>query len=110
MDRIFSDTEINQVLDKVYREEFGGHHPGIDSPIKFRAKIEDHTIWVWAVGKWRPILYYTPNKKIPSNRIQMRVIRSVTANCGMIVVLNKNCNQWLYKRDGQEIPIELDWL
>ena len=100
---------IETMIDKIYRQEFGGHHPGIDNPVKFRAKIEDNIIWVYAVGKWRPILEYKPKREIPSNRIQMKVIRAVTANCGMILVLNKNANGWLYKRDGQEIPVELDW-
>jgi hypothetical protein len=47
----------------------------------FRAKLEDFIIYVWAVGKWRPIRHYSP-QRVPSANIQKEVLHSVWLNCG----------------------------
>ena len=48
----------------------------------FSAKVEDNIIWVLVVGKFRPIREYRVKGKLPSDKIQKEVLRSVWINCG----------------------------
>lgn len=52
--------------------------------VGFRAYIdrESHLIYVFAVGKWRPIRSYIPKKSEPSMKIQKDILRSVWWNMG----------------------------
>lgn len=55
----------------------------------FRAKVEDNILYVWAVGKWRPMREYRVKNKIPSKRIQEEVLESVWINCGRSFTLEE---------------------
>ena len=55
----------------------------------FKAKIDESIIYVYAVGKWRPIRHYAPKYKIPSAKIQKEVLHSVWLNTGKRFDLDK---------------------
>ena len=48
----------------------------------FKAKIRESIIYVYAVGKLRPIRNYAPKNKITSAKIQAEVLKSVWYNTG----------------------------
>lgn len=53
--------------------------------MQLQAKIENSIIYVFCVGKWRPLRQYTIKNKIPSKRIQSEIIMSIWLNTGKTV-------------------------
>jgi hypothetical protein len=73
---------LEGLVDGIIREEYGGCHPSRDQVCHLKAKVEDHVVKVFVVGKWRTIRYYSPNKKIPSEKIVAECIHTVRVNTG----------------------------
>lgn len=78
-----SDDLLGKILDTVTRNEFGGCNPGKDPEITLKAKVENRIIYVFCVGKWRPIRHYNSTAQTCENkRIMADVERTVRMNAG----------------------------
>lgn len=53
--------------------------------MQLQAKIENKIVYVFVVGRWRPLRHYAIKNKIPSKRVQSEVIYSIWLNTGKTV-------------------------
>jgi hypothetical protein len=81
-----TEQELNdlfvKVVDNLLKEDYG-ITPGSEI-IELKARLRDHIIEVYVVGKWRGIRRYDIPGRLPSVRIMADVERSIRSNTGKI--------------------------
>ena len=80
-----TDSELSDLFTKIVNDllkEDYGITPG-SNVVELRARLHDHVIEVFIVGKWRAIRRYDIPGRLPSERIMADVERSIRCNTGL---------------------------
>ena len=50
------------------------------SVVPVKVKVEDTGLYVWWLGKWRPVCYYNPRRKWNEKWVKAQVLRTLRYN------------------------------
>jgi len=73
---------LAEIVDKGFREDWGGTNPIDDKIIILKIRIRDKVLEVFCCGKWRQMRYW-PYRKLPSNKTLQQITAQIELNSGL---------------------------